>query len=83
MYLHTEIDNFEPQSMKKGIEAGTFFLFKMVPPRSRIKYYFSTDSADSIYIADNQNVVYLTVKLIISVNVILILYKKEIFKCLQ
>lgn len=39
------------------IKKGCFYLNRMVPPRSNIKYYFSTDGSSNILIAKDHEII--------------------------
>lgn len=52
LFIHLEIDHYHPCKMQ-DIRQDHFLIKRMVPPRSKIKYYFTTDSVSSIYVAND------------------------------
>ncbi|EGR31090.1 leucine rich repeat protein [Ichthyophthirius multifiliis] len=50
LYLHLEIDYFKPSLMLKELKNEHFSIKRMVPPLQQIKYYFSSDQKNSIFI---------------------------------
>jgi len=39
--------------MKSGHMMGYFVIYRMVPPKSTIKYYYSIDGGEAIYLAED------------------------------